>query len=684
MDLEYISHYRIVRMIGSGGMGEVYLAEDARLKRQVAIKVLRIESSVDAEKASRFEKEARAASALNHPNILTVFDVGKSDSFRYMVTEFVDGQTLREYFRHGSVPVKKAVEIMTGVAKALDAAHSAGIIHRDVKPENIMIRRDGAVKVLDFGLAKLTPPKDAAHSLVDTTPGLIMGTPKYMSPEQVRGLEVDRTTDVYSLGAVFYEMIAGAPPFDEATVGDTIAAVLTRQPVPLDRQNPETPATIQKIVERCLNKDRESRYRTMTSVIFDLESAIARGLQNENVTRRMRTTSTEQPTALDHIRETGNDVTVRDTEIPLDTDLVPLPGRIRKRPLVVLGVAAVILAGLASGTIWLGSGDSTASTPDSGPRIPVRVIDPLGGEDPESLDDLHASWERSEPELDSATLSEIKSAAPTANELRVSASFFDDRRRKAMEGRPGEKGIRPPGLDVPTELFGDGIAKQKAKLAGMTDAGFRQTWDFADLAEKRLTGELVELPMATRTFYLDVGGSVSDEEFKSFSFEQWDQPVVPGHFKFARLKSLADNFSGERYSLDDPSDRRQMRHRLLRLLRPTARVVLYELAEAYETHFNRPLRIAALTRSVDYQIALDVAATSSFKVTGETSLPPHASGLAFDLSRTHMPVDEQNFVMRKLAEMEQQGRIDGMILYGENACFHVFVYDDGKPPEPST
>jgi serine/threonine protein kinase len=178
MDLEKISHYQIVRMIGSGGMGEVYLAEDPRLKRSVAIKILRIESAADAEKAARFEKEARAASALNHPNILTVFDVGETGSFHYMVTEFVEGQTLREYFRHGPVPIRKAAEIAASVARALEAAHNAGIVHRDVKPENIMIRTDGMVKVLDFGLAKLTASGNSGNSLVNYDPGCHIGNAK--------------------------------------------------------------------------------------------------------------------------------------------------------------------------------------------------------------------------------------------------------------------------------------------------------------------------------------------------------------------------------------------------------------------------------------------------------------------------------------------------------------------------
>lgn len=678
MDLKNISHYRIVRMVGSGGMGEVYLAEDTRLKRNVAIKVLKVESAVDAEKAARFEKEARAASALNHPSILTVYDVGMTDSFRYMVTEFVDGQTLREYFRHGPVPVRKAAEIMAGVARALDAAHHAGIVHRDVKPENIMIRRDGVVKVLDFGLAKLSAPRDSAHSLADTTPGLIMGTPKYMSPEQVRGLNVDKTTDIYSLGAVFYEMIAGTPPFDEATLGDTIAAVLTRQPLPLDRRDPATPPAIRKIVERCLNKDREQRYRTMTSLTFDLENAMAGGLQNENVTRGIPAAFSEQPTIQEQARNTGDDLTIRNTEAAFDTKNTQLRRRIRRRPFAATGLAAAVLAGLAALGVWFGSA-GTAAVAD-GPRIPIRVIDPLGGEDRESLDDLHGSWERAEPGLNGPQVADTKASSPEAKELNVSATFFDDRQRKATEERGGEKGIRPAGLDVPKELLADGILKQKIKILKMIEAGYRQPMDFADMAEKRLAGELVEMPMATRSFYLDVGGAASDDVFTSFSFSAGSQPITAGESKYRRLKDLADNFAGERYSLDDPADRQQMRRRLLRMLHPRARAALYEVGEAYQARYGRPLRVTALTRPMDHQIAVSAGNSNEYVVRGEGSVPPHAAGSAFDLARTHMPADEQNFVMAQLAQMERDGKLDAMVLYGENACFHVFVYSDGTPP----
>ncbi len=682
MDLDFISHYRIVKMIGSGGMGEVYLAEDARLKRNVAIKLLRIESVLDEEKSSRFEKEARAASALNHPNILTVFDVGQTESFRYMVTEFVDGQTLRDYFRHGAIPIKKAAEIALSVARALEAAHNAGIVHRDIKPENLMVRRDGVLKVLDFGLAKLSIPQDGALSLVDTTPGLIMGTPRYMSPEQVRGLDVDNSTDVYSLGSVFYEMIAGTPPFDEATVGDTIAAVLTCQPVPLDRQNPNTPLAIQNIIERCLNKEREARYKTMTSLILELEKAIGE-LQSEKVTREIGHQFTEQPTIHAEAVDTGNNALVLSTADTANTKWASARGHLQKRPILSFGLAAVALVVLAFGSVWFASGGSETPdiTLDKNAQIPVRVIDPLVGKGESNISDLHGSWEGAEEQLIASDISAVKATSPTAKDLKVSVSYFEDRQRKALEDRPGEKGVRPTGLQVPSELFDDRKVQQRRITAEMLSAGYRQPMDFADMAEKWQAGELTELPMATRSFYLDIGGSASVNSFTSFSIAAGSEQVDPEGPKFSALKVLADNFSGERYSLDDPLDRRQMRRRLLRMLHPRARSVLYHVAEAYHAKYDRPLRVTALTRPIDFQILLSSTSLYQYRAVGEQAIAPHSSGLAFDIARTHMPVDEQNFMMEQLAQMEQKGLLDAAIEYGAHASFHVFVYYVPFPTE---
>jgi hypothetical protein len=319
---------------------------------------------------------------------------------------------------------------------------------------------------------------------------------------------------------------------------------------------------------------------------------------------------------------------------------------------------------------------------NSGALIPVRVIDPLGGEDEDDLDDLIASWEVQEDEIKADTVADVSVSSADAEEadLNVTAALLADRQKKAFEDRPGEKGIRPAGLDVPKELFGDGVIKQKIKLRDMNTAGYQQPMDFAELAEKRLSRQLIEMPMASQSFYLDVGGSAKDSPFTSFSFKDGVAEIAPGSPKYQALAKLAGNFAGQKYDLNNPGDRRQMRMRLLRMFNQRAKPILKELADAYFQKFGRPLRVTSLTRSMDYQIGLNASNPNSFKVRGEGSLPPHTSGCAFDLARKHMPADEQNFVMKKLAEMEDAGKLDALIEYGVNACFHVFIYDDGKPP----
>jgi hypothetical protein len=353
--------------------------------------------------------------------------------------------------------------------------------------------------------------------------------------------------------------------------------------------------------------------------------------------------------------------------------------------ILVLGAVAFIVVSYAGGGGSTGGNGKTAPPPiQTGALIPVRVIDPLGGEDEDDLDDLIASWEVAEDELNAANVADVNvgSSDSEEKELNVSAAQLAAAQKKAFEPRPGETGIRPAGLDVPKELFGDGVIKQKAKLALMVQGAnpYRQPMDFAELAEKRLNKELIEMPMATNSFYLDVGGSAQDKAFSSFSFREGVAEIQVGSPKYGILSKLASNFAGQKYDLNNPADRKQMRMRLLRMFNPKAKPILKELAEAYFGKFGRPLRVTSLTRSMDYQILLNASNPNSFKVRGEGSLPPHTSGCAFDLSRKHMPADEQNFVMQKLAEMERAGKLDALIEYGVNACFHVFIYFDGKPP----
>jgi serine/threonine protein kinase len=274
---KHIGHYAVLSHIGRGGMGEVYLAQDTRLGRKVALKLLRSEYTRDEDRLRRFRQEARAVSALNHPNILTIYDIGQADSLHFMATEYVEGETLRQHIGRARMPLDQALDIAPQVASALTAAHQAGIIHRDIKPENIMLRIDGYVRVLDFGLAKLAeakPHDTAAPTLprVHTASGVVMGTVGYMSPEQARGQAVDARTDIWSLGVVTYEMVAGRRPFEAETASDVMALILQKEPLPLARFLPEVPAELDRIVRKALRKDKEERYQTVKDLLIDLKS----------------------------------------------------------------------------------------------------------------------------------------------------------------------------------------------------------------------------------------------------------------------------------------------------------------------------------------------------------------------------------------------------------------------------
>ena len=271
-----IGQYEILSTLGKGGMGEVYLARDTKLDRQVALKFLPNAFTQDRERLRRFEQEARAASALNYPNILTIHEIGAVNDRRFIATEFVDGETLREKMIDGPLKIADALKIAEQIASALAQAHGLGIVHRDIKPENIMLRRDGIVKVLDFGLAKLTEkkevgPEEATRQMVQTSAGVVMGTVAYMSPEQARGLATDARTDIWSLGAVLYEMLAGRAAFEGPTTSDLIVSVLEHEPPPLGT-SAETPAELQRIVAKMLRKDREERYQLIRDVLLDLKS----------------------------------------------------------------------------------------------------------------------------------------------------------------------------------------------------------------------------------------------------------------------------------------------------------------------------------------------------------------------------------------------------------------------------
>ena len=274
-----LSHYRIVSKIGAGGMGEVFLAHDTQLDRTVALKILLENVAADRTRLQRFVQEAKSASALNHPNILTVYEIGHADSVHFIATEFIEGETLRQHLKSAHMKLSDTLNVAIQVADALAAANEVGIIHRDIKPENIMLRkRDGYVKVLDFGLAKLIeqPPvavnrEALTESLYMTEEGVVMGTVTYMSPEQAGALRVDARTDIWSLGVVLYEMVAGRPPFEGSTMSELLVSILSeKEPPPLARFAREVPAELERIVEKALRKDREERYQSAKDMLLDL------------------------------------------------------------------------------------------------------------------------------------------------------------------------------------------------------------------------------------------------------------------------------------------------------------------------------------------------------------------------------------------------------------------------------
>ncbi|HME37149.1 MAG TPA: protein kinase [Candidatus Sulfotelmatobacter sp.] len=301
-----LSQYEILSPLGAGSMGEVYRARDTRLDRDVAIKVLPELASTAPDRLQRFEVEAKAAAALNHPNILAVYQMGTYAGVPYLVSELLEGKTLAETVRRGPLPLRKAIDYGVQIAHGLAAAHEKGIVHRDLKPDNLFVTKNGRIKILDFGLAKVIPPNDPAANPAPTLtlPGVAMGTVGYMSPEQVRGLETDHRTDIFAFGAILYEMVMGKRSFERKTSADTMSAILNEDPVPISDLAPETPVALQKVVLRCLEKNAEQRFQSASDLAFALEalsdSALAapsgaHAIQKDGTSRAAKIATKEQP-----------------------------------------------------------------------------------------------------------------------------------------------------------------------------------------------------------------------------------------------------------------------------------------------------------------------------------------------------------------------------------------------------
>src|SRR6266850_4377405 len=281
-----LSHYRIVSKIGAGGMGEVYLAQDTKLDRKVALKILPAEVASNRDRMERFVREAKSAAALSHPNIAQIFEIGEHNGTHYIAMEFVEGVTLREKIHHERTELSKLLRYLQHVAEGLAKAHAAGIVHRDLKPDNIMITRDGHAKILDFGLAKLIEPRlteavegedsgDAATAIMQqpSTPGLIMGTVGYMSPEQAQGKakEIDQRSDIFSFGCILFEAATGKKPFEGDSIVKSLHSLIYESAPPIAELNPSAPAELQRIVRRCLAKDPDDRYQSVREVAIELK-----------------------------------------------------------------------------------------------------------------------------------------------------------------------------------------------------------------------------------------------------------------------------------------------------------------------------------------------------------------------------------------------------------------------------
>jgi serine/threonine protein kinase len=370
---QQVGHYHIIKKLGAGGMGEVYLAEDTRLDRTVALKILPADVASDQRRMQRFKQEAKLASSLNQPNILTIFEFGDTESLHFIASEYVDGATLREHFRDSQLKLPEIIDISAQVVAALDAAHEAKIVHRDIKPENIMVRwRDGVVKVLDFGLAKLTektPRQSVGRSdsevntelLVRTMPGSVMGTVNYMSPEQAQGLHLDERTDIWSTGVLIYEMVAGRLPFAGVTSSHTVVEILEKEPAPLAKPGTrKVPPEIERIVSKALAKNPDERYQTAKDMLIDLRNLKKRLDLDAEIERSASPDSSARPATID-----GNVIPGTDSMEAEQSKRERREGERRRHRILVSGIAVmlVLVVGLVIAARWSWFRRSTVTAP---------------------------------------------------------------------------------------------------------------------------------------------------------------------------------------------------------------------------------------------------------------------------------------------------------------------------------
>ncbi len=374
-----LSHYQVLSRIGAGGMGEVFLARDTSLDRHVALKLLPVNFTQDPERLQRFIREAKAASALNHPNIITIYEIGvvsEDDSqTHFIVTEYIEGVTLRAWQPDEDQRLSQTIELGIQIASALDAAHQAGIVHRDIKPENLMVRPDGLVKVLDFGLAKLIAAHNSDADQIDTgaqttpaemhtTPGTILGTLRYMSPEQARGRALDGRTDIFSLGVVLYELLTRQPLFEGESGADLVAAILHKEPAPLSNYLPEAPAELERILRKALAKDAQQRYQTARDLQLDLQTLKQ---ELEFSARTASGDAARQPAKPNRSNQTvTNQATVPLTDEPLPVSQtgrpqIKLSDKLRRQPALLFAVV-LVFGGLAWALYRFGLANRAAAT----------------------------------------------------------------------------------------------------------------------------------------------------------------------------------------------------------------------------------------------------------------------------------------------------------------------------------